>query len=143
MLYSGVLTILSQLVTEITVKVIIDIPILQMKNLKLGGKCNLPKGAQLVNVRPGIQTQGSLSLSLYINRYPKLPFKNMHCPLKLLKRERKREKNFLKNKKRKKRNKNVSCLYIACRWWQVWENNCSELFKPRARQGREHLVCRG
>lgn len=102
MLYSGVLTVLSPLVTEITQKVVIDIPILQMKNLKLGVKYNLPRRAQFVNVRPEVQTQSSLSLSLYINRYPKLPFKNMHCLLKLLKRERKRKKNFLKNKKRKK-----------------------------------------
>lgn len=43
MLYSGVLTILSQLVTEIILKVVIDILILQMKNLKLGVKYNLPR----------------------------------------------------------------------------------------------------
>lgn len=50
--------------------------------MKLGVKNdNLPKGAQLVSVRPEIQSQGSLALSLYINHYTKLTFKVMHCNL--------------------------------------------------------------
>ena len=64
MLFSDVLTILSQLVTTITLKVVIDIPVSYMKSLKLGDKCNnLQRRAQWVSVRPEIQTQGSSSAS--------------------------------------------------------------------------------
>lgn len=109
--------------------------IVQMKNLKRGVQYdNLPKGAQRVSVRPEIQTQGSLAL----------PFRNMHCHLANCRGGRERGRRcFQRTRKERKRNQKCPvCAWHAGWWWRQWDGSCSEGFKPRARQVREHLFCR-
>lgn len=135
----SLLTVLSKLISKRTLKVVIDIPILQMKKLKLDIKYNnRPERTQFLSVGPEIQTQGSLAASLSMSCCTK-PFEHVHCSLKTVEEERKRE-NCFKNTRKERPKKFFFHSCPACRWWWGARRVQFEAIKTWGRQalGSEH-----